>query len=188
MTWRGWGFVMLLLTVSQPLAAGAPAPEPALAATPQAAAQAPQAAAVQVPLPAALEQEARQIEHMVIAPCCWMQPVSDHQSQASDEVKQQIRQWLGSGMTRQQVLDAFVARYGARILAEPPNQGFSRFLYLTPWVVFGVSGIGLVALVKKMTGTRTPGSAAPAAPPEPRADANGTAYEEQLDDELRDME
>src|SRR5665811_2481238 len=130
MTWRGWGFVMLLFTVSQALAAGALAPEPALAATPQ-------AAAGQVPLPAALEQEARQIEHMVIAPCCWMQPVSDHQSQASDEVKQQIRQWLGSGMTRQQVLDAFVARYGARILAEPPKQGFSRFLYLTPWVVFG---------------------------------------------------
>src|SRR5450756_1639800 len=96
MTWRGWGFVMLLFTVSQPQAAGVPAPQPALAEAPQ--------AAVQVPLPAALEQEARQIEHMIIAPCCWMQPVSDHQSQASDEVKQQIRQWLGSGMTRQQVL------------------------------------------------------------------------------------
>jgi cytochrome c-type biogenesis protein CcmH len=161
------------------------------AAQPAAARQSPLEPAPPI-LTAPLEQEARQIERMLIAPCCWMQPVSEHASQASDEVKRQIREWLGRGMTRQQVLDAFVEKYGVRILAEPPNRGFSRFLYLTPWLVFGVSAFGLVVLVKKMTAGRSGAGAVSgadaSAPPKPAADRAGAGYEQQLDDELRDMD
>ena len=160
-------------------------------AAPVAAAPAAQTAA----LPVALEREARQIEHMLIAPCCWNQPVSEHASPASDEVKAQIRAWLGQGMTRQQVLDAFVERYGARILAEPPNKGAGRFLYLGPWIVFGASAIGLVVLVRKLTGTRgaAPAAAAASAPAAPRsaapaAEAENRPYEERLDEELRELD
>ena len=129
---------------------------------------------------------------MLIAPCCWLAPVSEHASPASDEVKQQIREWLGRGMTREQVLDAFVERYGARILAEPPNKGAGRYLYVAPWLVFGLSAIGLVVLVKKLTASRA--AAAPAAEPAPArsesapADPERRAYEQRLDDELRDLD
>jgi cytochrome c-type biogenesis protein CcmH len=172
----GWSLMVLLVAAAQPAAARQARVEPALPI-----------------LTAPLEQEARQIERMLIAPCCWMQPVSEHSSPASDEVKRQIREWLGRGMTRQQVLDAFVDRYGVRILAEPPNRGFSRFLYLTPWLVFGVSAIGLLVLVKKMTAGRSgagagAGGVASPAPPKPAADRAGASYEQQLDDELRDMD
>jgi cytochrome c-type biogenesis protein CcmH/NrfF len=154
--------------------------QPAVAAAP--AAQAPA-------LAVALEQEARQIERMLIAPCCWNQPVSEHASPASDEVKAQIREWLGRGMTREQVLDAFVERYGARILAEPPNKGVGRFLYLGPWVVLGLSAVGLVVLVRKLTGTRGPvPAAAEPAPAAPAPDSASRSYEERLDDELRDLD
>jgi len=153
------------------------------------------AAAQTAALPAALEREARQIEHMLIAPCCWNQPVSEHNSPASDEVKAQIRAWLGQGMTREQVLDAFVERYGARILAEPPNKGAGRFLYLGPWIVFGASAIGLVVLVRKLTSARGAASAAATAPAPvgpasgaPAAEAENRSYERQLDDELRDLD
>jgi cytochrome c-type biogenesis protein CcmH len=176
MTLLAWNLVVLLFTAAQPA--------PALAAT--------------VPVPA-LEQEARQIERMLIAPCCWMQPVSEHSSEASDEVKRQIRQWLGQGMTRQQVLDAFVEQYGVRILAEPPNRGVGRFLYLTPWLVFGLSSVGLVVLVKKLSGGRAGTSRAeagspvsagrpPAGPETGEGAASATEYEQQLDDELRDLD
>ena len=139
-----------------------------------------------------LEKEARQIERMLIAPCCWMQPVSEHSSAASDEVKQQIREWLGRGMTRQQVLDAFVQQYGARILAEPPNKGVGRYLYVAPWLVFGLSAIGLVVVVKKFTAARTTAAPAADASAGPAAaapaDPDRRAYEERLDDELRDLD
>jgi cytochrome c-type biogenesis protein CcmH/NrfF len=105
-------------------------------------------------------------------------------------VKQQIREWLGRGMTRQQVLDAFVERYGARILAEPPNRGAGRYLYMAPWMVFGASAVGLVLLVRRLTGARALSRAADAAPGRqaPAPDPGRRAYEERLDDELRDLD
>jgi cytochrome c-type biogenesis protein CcmH len=168
-----WSVVALLMTGVAPAAAQAPAPTTAV-------------------LPVALEKEARQIERMLIAPCCWLAPVSEHASPASEEVKQQIRDWLGRGMTRQQVLDAFVERYGARILAEPPSKGAGRHLYVAPWLVFGLSAIGLVVLVKKLTASRVASVPAAKTPPsysEPAlADPDRRAYEERLDDELRDLD
>ena len=171
-----WSLVVLLFAAAQSAAARQSPVEPAPPI-----------------LTAPLEQEARQIERMLIAPCCWLQPVSEHSSQASDEVKRQIRERLSRGMTRQQILDSFVDQYGLRILAEPPNRGFSRFLYVTPWLVFGVSAFGLVVLVKKMTAGRSgagagAGSAASPAPPKPAADQAGASFEQRLDDELRDMD
>jgi cytochrome c-type biogenesis protein CcmH len=171
-----WSVLALALALGQPVVMAVP--------------QAPAERAVLTPLPAPLEREARTIERMLIAPCCWMQPVSEHQSQASDEVKQQVREWLRAGYSRQQVLDLFVARYGARILVEPPNTGFGRFLYVTPLAVFGVSAVGLFLVVKRLTSHRQREAATPvpgeeaAAPPA----AARTSYEEQLDDELRDMD
>ena len=50
---------------------------------------------------AVVEREAKQIERMLIAPCCWTQPVSKHFSGAAAEIRQGIRQMLSEGKTRQ---------------------------------------------------------------------------------------
>jgi cytochrome c-type biogenesis protein CcmH len=133
------------------------------------------------PDPAALEREARQIETMLIAPCCWMQQVSEHQSEAADEVKRQIRVLLAAGNTRQQVLDAFVAQYGTRILVEPPDQGFGRLLHLGLPAAFVLGGAAFLVLIRRM-GRRQPG-AEPAAP-----QAADVTYVERLDEELRKLD
>src|SRR5512136_2540971 len=96
--------------------------------------------------PQALEREAKQLEAKLIAPCCWSQQVSLHQSPAADEIKQNIRKMLGEGKTSQQILDLYVAEYGDRILAEPPARGFSLLFYVAPWLFLVVS-VGLVVVV-----------------------------------------
>lgn len=137
----------------------------------------------------ALEREARDIETLLIAPCCWNQTVAEHQSGVVEEVKKEIREQLAAGMSRQQVLDAFVSRYGKKILAEPPAQGFGLLVYVVPLVVFAVSGIGLTVIIKRMSG-RAPAepavaaAGAGAAPPR----AGERDYAQRLDDELRDMD
>lgn len=133
-----------------------------------------------------LEREARQIETMLIAPCCWNQPVSDHQSPASDQVKREVRALLAAGRSRQDVLDDFASRYGVRILAEPPAVGFTRFLYVLPWVVFAGSAVGLTWLVRQMSAKRPVAAREPA--PAATAGAPPGDYEQRLDDELRDMD
>lgn len=132
----------------------------------------------------ALERQARQLETQLVAPCCWTQQVSVHQSPAAEEIRRDIRRQLAAGRTPQEILDAYVAAYGERILAQPPARGFTRALYVLPVVLFIASAAGLVVLVRRLAqGARaTPG--APAAAP----DTPESAYAERLDEELRDLE
>jgi cytochrome c-type biogenesis protein CcmH len=133
--------------------------------------------------PQALEREAKQLEAKLMAPCCWAQQVSLHQSPAADEIKQTIRKLLADGKTSEQILDIYVAQYGDRILAEPPARGFSRLIYVAPWV-FLVASVGLVIVVIRRLRAVSPAPArterAAASPSEDEAD--------RIDEELRNLD
>jgi cytochrome c-type biogenesis protein CcmH len=135
------------------------------------------------PDPQALEQTAKQLEAQLIAPCCWSQQVSVHQSAAADDIKQNIRVMLASGKTSQQVLDFYVAEYGDRILAEPPARGFNTSLYVLPWI-FLAGSVGLVVVVIKHLRSPAPLTGATAAP----AGELNEAEADRLDEELRNLE
>lgn len=133
--------------------------------------------------PQALEREAKQLEAKLMAPCCWAQQVSLHQSPAADEIRRNIRLLLAEGKTPQQVLDVYVAEYGDRILAEPPARGFSRLIYVAPWV-FLMASVGLVVMVIRRLRAVSPGPArtqAVAAPP-------SEDEAERIDEALRNLD
>ncbi len=131
-----------------------------------------------------IEREARAIEHMLIAPCCFTQTVAVHQSQAAADVRQDVRARLTAGQTRQQILDAYVAQFGNRILAEPPAKGFSLTLYVLPVVILLGSGMLVAAIVRRFSRTQ-PAIAGDYPPP---VDAATDAERERLEDELRDLD
>lgn len=129
-----------------------------------------------------VEREAREIESRLVAPCCWTQQVSVHQSEAATKIKQEIRVSLRQGRTRQEILDAYVAEYGPAILVEPPARGFGTSLYVLPVVALLASALLVTLVVRRFTRrAQVPG---PAEQPVP---ANG-ALSERLDDELRDLD
>jgi len=133
--------------------------------------------------PQVLEREAKQLEAKLMAPCCWAQQVSLHQSPAADEIRQNIRRLLAEGKTSQQILDTYVAEYGDRILSEPPARGFSRLIYVAPWV-FLVGSVGLVVVVIRRLRAVGPVPATAA-----RATAPPTEDEaERIDEELRNLD
>ena len=135
------------------------------------------------PTGADLERQAREIDAMLVAPCCFRQEVSVHQSAAAQEVKQDVRRRLAAGETQQQILDAYVAQYGKHILAEPRAEGFDVLLYVLPVVTFFAS-IALLAVVIRRVTQHAPAKASASAPP----DSATRAEDEQLDDELRDLD
>jgi cytochrome c-type biogenesis protein CcmH len=110
---------------------------------------------------AALETEAKQIETLLIAPCCWRQPIADHSSEAADQMKVEIRQMLEKGQDQKQILDHYVEQYGARILSIPPQQGFNRMSYLMP-VLFTVMGLVVVGAILRKWQRRSPQAVASA--------------------------
>jgi len=95
--------------------------------------------------PSELERAAEAIDAALIAPCCFMQQVSVHPSRAAEEVRRDVRARLAAGESRQQILDAYVARYGRRILAEPPPAGFGVALYAGA-IVLLLASLAAVAL------------------------------------------
>jgi cytochrome c-type biogenesis protein CcmH len=138
--------------------------------------------AVAAPDPAALEREAKAIEALLIAPCCWSQQVSVHQSPVTDEIRQNIRKLLNDGKTRQQIVDAYVAEYGDRIMAEPPAHGFNRLFYVGPWLFLFVS-VGLVFVVIRKLRTPVAATAAPEPAARPTEDES-----DRIDEELRNLD
>ena len=127
-----------------------------------------------------VDEDARALEGLLIAPCCWRQPVADHFSPKAEEVREGIRSMLEAGRTREEVLDFYVAKYGPAILAQPPYEG----LGLLAWVLPGVFLIALAAWMARYLSRRRRPPAPVQAPAAPApADAR---YAEQLDQELRD--
>jgi cytochrome c-type biogenesis protein CcmH len=133
--------------------------------------------------PQAFEREAKLLETKLMAPCCWAQQVSLHQSPAADEIKQNIRLLLAEGKTGQQILDGYVAQYGDRILAEPPARGFSAALYVAPWI-FLAGSMGLLFVVVRRW--RTPGNQTAKADPVSAPPDDDES--ERIDEELRNLD
>lgn len=94
------------------------------------------------------EETARKLEAMLIAPCCWSQPVSQHYSEAADQIRREVREFLAAGKSKQAILDYYVSKYGERILASPRPRGFNLLAYVLPWV-FLLAGMTIVVIFLK---------------------------------------
>jgi cytochrome c-type biogenesis protein CcmH len=131
-----------------------------------------------------LEEQARDLEGKIIAPCCWSQPVSQHYSQAADEIRLEIRQMLAQGKSSQQILDYYVSKYGERILASPRPRGFNLLAYVLPYLSLGLGMAGLVVFLKRLRGRARPAEAGPGVP----VSAPDSKYAERVERELRELE
>lgn len=127
----------------------------------------------------AREASARRLEAQLIAPCCWSQQVSVHSSGAAEAMRSEIRQMLAAGRSERQILDAYVGRYGTRVLAEPPARGFSRVLHTWPWLIGVLSALMLAAALRAFTRQTAPLPALAALSP---------SDEQRLDAELLDLD
>jgi cytochrome c-type biogenesis protein CcmH len=162
-----WPLIVALLLSVQTVA---PLPQPAPTLSPE------------------LEAEARQLEALVIAPCCFSQQVSVHNSPAATEMRRDIRVRLAAGQQRPAILAAYTAEYGERILAEPPARGFNRVLYVLP-PILGLAGIGvLFFVVRKFTRRARTSPAAEASAAAPTPAPRQTAMDDRLDEELRNLD
>ncbi len=100
----------------------------------------------------ALEREAQAIDRMIMCPVCPAETIDQAQVEISFQMRSVIREMLAEGRTREEILDYFVDRYGADILAAPPKSGANLLAWILP--IAGVAA-GLAALylvIRAMTG------------------------------------
>jgi cytochrome c-type biogenesis protein CcmH len=126
--------------------------------------------------------KAREIEDQLIAPCCWTQPVSEHYSEVSEKIRQQVTQMVAAGKSRDEILDFFVAQYGERILATPRAKGFNSLVYILPWLALVLGAWLLLLLLKRWRSQSVAAPApAPSAPLDPR-------YASVIEKEMKELE
>jgi len=79
---------------------------------------------------------------------------------SSDGMIKQLHAGLDAGQTDPQVMDSFVAQYGAVVLAAPTMQGFDRVAWITPFAVFILGMLLAAGLVRYWYKKRVPAVAA----------------------------
>jgi cytochrome c-type biogenesis protein CcmH/NrfF len=91
---------------------------------------------------------------------------------------------VSSGMTHDQIIQAFVQRYGSQqVLAAPIDKGFNRLLWIVPYAAGAASVLVVGGIALRWTRRR---AMEPAAAPKPSH--TNPALEERLDDELRELD
>jgi cytochrome c-type biogenesis protein CcmF len=117
-------------------------------------------------------------------PGCNHEPLSSCTCGTADSMRDKIRAMLAAGQTKDQIIKAHVDQYGEKILTSPKNP--------LVWAVPYAAGLGALALVFGLARRWTRrGNATVAAPAEGAAqarDETNTTYEDQLDDELRELD
>lgn len=97
-------------------------------------------------------------------------------------IKDDIRERLGAGQSRAEVIAAYVARYGAQIRSAPSKQGFDLLAWWMPFVAVFTAGAFLVVLVRRWARQPLPAPAPAEGPAAPR-----DASLERVDRVLRDI-
>jgi len=103
------------------------------------------------------------LTHELIAPCCWREPIAIHRSQEALQMLDEVEKLVAEGRSEEEIRNIYVARYGPRILADPP--GVSKYwLYLLPFSLLTWFMIGAVFRLRSLVrGTAPAQSSAPPA-------------------------
>ena len=132
------------------------------------------------------DDEVNAVAHKLYCPVCESTPLDVCPTDACKDWRELIRTMLAEGKTEDEILQHFEDQYGARVLAEPPKEGFYWLIYLMPPVIILAGAIILFRSLKEWT---KPKAAAPIpgeARSEPsRVDAEKDDYVARLEEELK---
>ena len=97
------------------------------------------------------DDEVNAIAHKLYCPVCESTPLDVCPTQACKEWRELIRTMLADGKTEKEITQYFVDQYGARVLAEPPKEGFFWLIYLLPPAVILIGAVILFRSLKEWT-------------------------------------
>ncbi|MGA2807530.1 MAG: cytochrome c-type biogenesis protein CcmH [Terracidiphilus sp.] len=61
----------------------------------------------------------------------------------------ELRTGIADGKSDKEILDSFVGKYGAIVLAAPTTQGFDLVAWIAPFAVFAAALLGTILLVRR---------------------------------------
>jgi len=108
---------------------------------------------------------------------------------SGEPIKKEIAERLGRGESKQQILDAFTAKFGEKVLSSPTMQGFNTLAWIMPFAVVLTAGAILAMVIQRRTHTAAPQPVVPTAPASaPPGTKSDDALRARLARELDDLE
>ena len=92
---------------------------------------------------AVTDDQVNAVARELYCPECENIPLDVCPSQACADMREEIRQKLQQGQTKDQIKQYFIERYGDRVVGAPPRRGWNWMLYIIPPLVILVVGVFL---------------------------------------------
>jgi len=146
------------------------------------------------------EEFVKAVEHRLRCTCgCTLDVytcrTTDFTCTYSPEMHREVLALEGEGKTADEIVQAFVAKYGEKVLMAPKPEGFNLAGYVVPGTAVLVAGTVMALILWRRVRSRevAAGEAGPAAPraPEPAGVAAGAATSDELErlqQELRELD
>ncbi len=135
-----------------------------------------------------LQSLQKEIEHSLVAPCCWNMTVDQHESPASHKVRDKIAELLEQSKTKEEILAYFTAQpqYGERILAAPSQKNFlGKMAYWLIPIAFIFGGLIAVKTIRSLSKAKP---AKPAHHEKTESQPYGDKWEQKVEDELSELD
>jgi cytochrome c-type biogenesis protein CcmH len=124
------------------------------------------------------EQRAQSLDQSLVCPICPGETIDRSQVQLATQMKVILREQIQEGRTDAEIRQFFVDRYGERVLASPPKEGFNLLMWIAPPV-----GVALALLVLLFV-TRSMMQRSPTSPTLSRGSSGDSKAEDGLDEYL----
>ncbi len=130
------------------------------------------------------DDEVNAVAKDLYCPVCENIPLDVCPTQACIDWREDIREQLAAGSTRQQIIDSFVARYGERVIGTPQDPFLRALALITPWLIgLAALAVGVMTFLRWRRGQRqaTLANTAPHA-----TEHSDDYYRQRLESDLRE--
>jgi cytochrome c-type biogenesis protein CcmH len=131
------------------------------------------------------DDQVNAVAHKLYCPVCESTPLDVCPTDACKDWRQLIRNMLSQGKSEDEILQHFEDQYGARVLAEPPKEGFYWLIYLLPPVLILAGAFILFRSLKEWTKPKSPSTASGATRDASEASATKDDYVARFEEELK---
>jgi len=135
--------------------------------------------------PTPSDDDVNKIARQLYCPVCENTPLDVCPTQACAQWRELIRQKLAEGWNEEQIIQYFVDNYGARVLSEPPRQGWNWLIYIAPPIIILA---GAFILYRTLRSWQAPTTAKNGASPSNFADTVKGEYIARFEEELHKRE
>jgi cytochrome c-type biogenesis protein CcmH len=89
------------------------------------------------------------IEGDIICSCGCYKLLKNCDCEVAERMREQIKDMIGSGMKREEIISKLQLLYGEEILATPPKEGFFASLWMYPVIVASAGIIAVYFILKR---------------------------------------